>query len=36
MGTIVALMLPYFIATSVAWMILFYVWLWLGLPMGLG
>lgn len=35
-GTIVALMLPYFIATSVVWMILFYVWLWLGLPMGPG
>lgn|SRR5262245_64337792 len=33
-GTIVAMMLPYAAATSVAWVLLFFAWYWLGLPFG--
>ena len=33
-GTIVALMLPYTLATSVAWVISFFAWYLLGLPFG--
>jgi aminobenzoyl-glutamate transport protein len=33
-GTIVALMLPYTLATSVAWVICFFAWYLLGLPFG--
>jgi aminobenzoyl-glutamate transport protein len=35
-GTIVALMLPYLVAISVAWILLFMVWWILGLPLGPG
>ena len=35
-GTVVAMMLPYAIATFVAWTILFFAWYWLGLPLGPG
>jgi aminobenzoyl-glutamate transport protein len=34
-GTIVALLLPYAIGMTVAWMLLFSGWYWLGLPWGL-
>jgi p-aminobenzoyl-glutamate transporter AbgT len=33
-GTIVALMLPHTLATSVAWVLLFLAWYVLGLPIG--
>jgi aminobenzoyl-glutamate transport protein len=33
-GTIVALMLPYTLATMVAWTLGFFAWYWLGLPFG--
>jgi aminobenzoyl-glutamate transport protein len=33
-GTLVAMMLPYTIATMVAWMVLFFAWYLLGLPFG--
>ena len=35
-GTIVALMLPYTLATSVAWILVFFAWYLLGLPFGPG
>src|SRR5262249_27464755 len=35
-GTIVALMLPYTVVTSVVWMIVFFAWYLLGLPFGPG
>jgi aminobenzoyl-glutamate transport protein len=35
-GTVVALMLPYTAATSVAWVLFFFAWYWLGLPFGPG
>jgi aminobenzoyl-glutamate transport protein len=35
-GTIVALMLPYTLATSVAWVLLFFAWYRLGIPFGPG
>ena len=35
-GTIVALMLPYTIVTTVVWIILFFAWYLLGLPFGPG
>jgi aminobenzoyl-glutamate transport protein len=35
-GTIVALMLPYAVATSVAWLLVFFAWYLLGLPFGPG
>ena len=34
-GTVVALMLPYVIWTSIAWTILFFAWYFLGLPWGI-
>src|SRR5262249_29797731 len=33
-GTIVALMLPFTVATSVAWILIFFAWYYLGLPFG--
>jgi aminobenzoyl-glutamate transport protein len=33
-GTIVALMLPYTVATAIAWMLIFFAWYLLGLPFG--
>jgi p-aminobenzoyl-glutamate transporter AbgT len=35
-GTIVALMLPFTVATSVAWILIFLAWYYLGLPFGPG
>jgi aminobenzoyl-glutamate transport protein len=35
-GTIVATMLPYTVITSVAWVLFFFAWYWLGLPFGPG
>jgi len=35
-GTVAALMIPYFLATAVAWTALFLAWYWLGLPFGPG
>jgi aminobenzoyl-glutamate transport protein len=35
-GTIVAMMLPYTVATSIAWILLFFAWYLLGLPFGTG
>jgi aminobenzoyl-glutamate transport protein len=35
-GTIVAMMLPYTVVTSVAWLLLFFAWFLLGLPFGPG
>ena len=35
-GTLVAMMLPYTAVTSVAWLLLFFVWFLLGLPFGPG
>ena len=35
-GTVVAMMLPYSVATFVAWTLLFFAWYWLGLPFGPG
>jgi aminobenzoyl-glutamate transport protein len=35
-GTIVALMLPYTVVTSVVWILLFFAWYLLGLPFGPG
>ncbi len=33
-GTVVAMMLPYALATFVCWSILFFAWYWMGLPFG--
>jgi aminobenzoyl-glutamate transport protein len=33
-GTIVAMMIPYTVVTSVAWILLFFAWYWLRLPFG--
>ncbi|NPV54759.1 MAG: AbgT family transporter [Firmicutes bacterium] len=33
-GTVVALMLPYFLITTVAWIVFFVIWYLLGIPMG--
>jgi aminobenzoyl-glutamate transport protein len=35
-GTVVALMLPYFVALSIAWTLFFVIWYLLGIPMGPG
>lgn len=35
-GTVVAMMLPYSMATFVTWSILYFAWYWLGLPFGPG
>jgi aminobenzoyl-glutamate transport protein len=35
-GTIVALMLPYTLVLSIAWILFFMAWFWLGLPLGPG
>jgi aminobenzoyl-glutamate transport protein len=35
-GTLVAMMLPYTVVASVAWLLLFLAWHWLGLPFGPG
>ncbi len=35
-GTIVALMLPYTLILSIAWIIFFALWFWLGIPLGPG
>ena len=35
-GTVVALMIPYVIALLIAWILLFMVWFWLGIPLGPG
>jgi aminobenzoyl-glutamate transport protein len=35
-GTIVALMLPYTLCLSIAWVLFFMVWFWLGVPLGPG
>jgi aminobenzoyl-glutamate transport protein len=35
-GTIVAMMLPYTVVTTVAWALLFFAWYLLGLPFGPG
>jgi aminobenzoyl-glutamate transport protein len=35
-GTIVALMLPFTVATSVAWILIFFAWYYVGLPFGPG
>ena len=34
-GTVIALMLPYFIITTIVWIIFFAIWYLLGIPMGL-
>ena len=36
MGTLIAMMLPYSIAFTIAWTILLAIWLWTGLPLGPG
>jgi aminobenzoyl-glutamate transport protein len=36
LGTLVAMMLPYTVVTSIAWLLLFLVWFLLGLPFGPG
>ena len=33
-GTLVALMLPYTVATAIAWIAVFFIWFLLGLPFG--
>jgi aminobenzoyl-glutamate transport protein len=33
-GTVVAMMLPFAIATSIAWILLFFAWYLLGIPFG--
>jgi aminobenzoyl-glutamate transport protein len=33
-GTIIAMMMPYAIATTIAWTLLFFVWYWLAIPFG--
>ena len=35
-GTVVALMIPYVLVILIAWVILFVVWFWLGVPLGPG
>jgi len=35
-GTVIALMLPYTLVISVAWIILFILWFVLGIPLGPG
>jgi aminobenzoyl-glutamate transport protein len=35
-GTVVALMIPYVLVILVAWVLLFVVWFWLGIPLGPG
>jgi aminobenzoyl-glutamate transport protein len=35
-GTVVALMIPYVVALLIAWILLFMVWFWLGIPLGPG
>jgi aminobenzoyl-glutamate transport protein len=35
-GTHVAMILPYSVAASIAWVILFFAWFLLGLPFGTG
>ena len=35
-GTVVALMIPFVIAILVAWILLFVIWFWLGIPLGPG
>jgi aminobenzoyl-glutamate transport protein len=35
-GTIVALMLPYTLFLSIAWVVFFMIWFWLGIPLGPG
>jgi aminobenzoyl-glutamate transport protein len=35
-GTVVALMIPYVIGLLIAWILLFMVWFWLGIPLGPG
>jgi aminobenzoyl-glutamate transport protein len=35
-GTVIALMLPFFIALTIAWTLFFVVWYLLGIPFGLG
>jgi len=35
-GTMVAMMLPYSIVFTIAWMILLMIWIWLGIPVGPG
>lgn len=36
LGTLIAAMLPYSIAFSIAWTIMMVIWMWLGLPVGPG
>ncbi len=35
-GTVVALMIPYVVALLIAWILLFMIWFWLGIPLGPG
>lgn len=35
-GTVVALMIPFVVAILIAWILLFVVWFWLGIPLGPG
>jgi aminobenzoyl-glutamate transport protein len=35
-GTVVALMIPFVVALLIAWILLFVVWFWLGIPLGPG
>jgi aminobenzoyl-glutamate transport protein len=35
-GTVVALMIPFVIAILIAWILLFVIWFWLGIPLGPG
>jgi len=35
-GTVIALMLPYFIALTIAWTLFFVAWYLLGIPWGIG
>ena len=36
LGTIIALMIPYTLILSIAWIILFVIWFLLGIPLGPG
>jgi aminobenzoyl-glutamate transport protein len=36
LGTVISLMIPYALAITVAWIVLFIVWFALGLPLGPG
>ena len=35
-GTVIALMLPYFVALTIVWTLFFVVWYLIGIPFGIG